>query len=161
MEKSVRELPQMERKKRRQKRRMFFLGGQPELWRTLMDEKEKAHPDSLPLGMPLLNPLLLLQVLLPPICKISILYFLNEQGRETSRKGFFRQHFATGLEVSAVCFYSFFKCAKATRHGKGNKKIDASVHTALWKKKQKGYFSSSLLTIMFLRPWFRSEGDVF
>lgn len=51
---------------------------------------EKAHPDSLPLGMPLLNPLLLLQVLLPPICKISILYFLNKQGRETPRKGFFR-----------------------------------------------------------------------
>jgi len=34
----------------------FFLGGQPKLWRTLMDCVEKAHPDSLPLGMPLLNP---------------------------------------------------------------------------------------------------------
>lgn len=84
----AREQPQVERKKRRQKRRMFFLGGQPGLWRIFTDVLKKAHPDSLPPGMPLLNPLFLLQVLLPPICKISILYFLNEQGRETPRKGF-------------------------------------------------------------------------
>lgn len=123
---------------------MFFLGGQPGLWRIFTDVLKKAHPDSLPPGMPLLNPLLLLQVLLPPICKISILYFLNEQGRETPRKGFSAsispqvQRWARSLFI-----LFFFKCAKATRHGKGNEKVDASVH--MTEKKRKGYFSSSFI----------------
>lgn len=94
----------MDQKKRRTIRMLFFFRGQPELWRTFADVSKTAHPDSLPPGSPLLHPLLPLQVLLPPICKISILYFLNKHGRETQRTGFYCARIWPGSEVSTVCF---------------------------------------------------------
>lgn len=83
---------------------VVFFREQPELWRTFADVSKMAHPDSLPPGSPLLHPLLPLQVLLPPICKISILYFLNKQRRETQRTGFYCARIWPGSEVSTVCF---------------------------------------------------------
>lgn len=102
-----------------------------------------ADPDSLPPGSPLLYPLLPLQVLLPPICKISILYFLNRQGRETRRNGLRRATWGEGRRDAKKGNWKVLTGRCFRSHA-----ISATFHPLL-------------LTIMFLRPWFCSKGDIF
>lgn len=88
-------------------------------------------------GSPLLYPLLPLQVLLPPICKISIFYFLNRQRKETQRNGLYC---ATVSEVSMVCFlFSSQRRGAAIWCGKGNWKVLTGrcfrSHTVLTRKR--------------------------
>lgn len=119
------ERPWMDQKTRRLLFSCWVLGHSLNYGWYICGRVKTAHPDSLPPGSPLLYPLLPLQVLLPPICKISILYFLNRQGRETQGNGLYC---ATGSEASTVCFFKFTE-------ERGD---------VMWKRKLKGFDWSML-----------------